>query len=369
MSENKYYQTKKELEKGVNENIEKSINSAAKMLAYKTINKMNIEEEFFGNITLKKDYEYEVSQEVAAWRTAYDIKAGEYKARFNIREGKINVYFDSIGVLKDNYTPSLFGGVAYGESKIDPNIGKEKEIMQGVYSPDKFDINIESEKVLMEIKQDKYSGSYYSYSLNFENQEVKNIIEKEKLKMLTSSSSYIEDNLVYSMKNNVDHRMFHKEEFKGTEFEDIHPTKIYNKIINQPENKEKFRKEYERLVELNIKDIKASKENNFIELYIEEIKDWKEDKLELREGFKFENFQRKIQDKINELIDEPSRDERVLNTTYKEKRYLSFNMAHNAYLENKKDLESVNFDSLLNKAVGKLNNISRECKSKNKISL
>ena len=172
-----YYQSKEELEQGIDSVMEETINSTAKVMAYRTIGEINLPEESFGNITLKENYEYIQPHEVASWHTDYEIKKGEYQAKVNTREGDINVYFEAKAKLKDSYTPSLLGGVAVGEEKSDPDIGKETTKLQGVYSVDKFDLEQTNDKYISEIKKD---NGYIQYSINYDNEEIKKIIVNAK---------------------------------------------------------------------------------------------------------------------------------------------------------------------------------------------
>lgn len=354
-----YYKNKKELVEAINSNMDTTINYVARMLAYRAINDVNIPEEDLGKVVLKDNYEYLQPQEVAAWRTAYEIKKGEYQAKVNTKEGKIRVYFEAKAELTEDYTPSLYGGVKVGENKENPNIGKETTMLQGVYSKEKFDIEIENDKYIAETKSRKYGGDYIEYSINFENEEIKQILEKRKLNMIL--------NYAEAAYNDMDYRLTGKgKRIIQSKMEDLDKPsyEIIEEELNKPENIEKFKKEFERNVIIQIRNIKPSELNNEIESYIEKIKDWKDQKLELEERFALEDLKRKeIEKKIENLKE--NRDERVYNATFKEIDYLSYNVAYNNYLENKLELTEENFDKFLNKAVSELNTLQK--KNDNKI--
>ena len=358
-----YYQSKEELEKSIESVMEDTINSTAKMLAYRTICEINLPEESFGNITLKENYEYIQHHEVAAWHTDYEIKKGEYQAKVNTRKGKVSVYFDAKAELKEDYTPAMFGGVRVG-GKEEPsqNIGKETTQQQGVYDPKKFDLEKINDKYIAEIKERKTGNGYIQYSVNYANEEVQQLIEKRKLDILLNFAREANDNMYYFLQK--DGKRIISSKMEGLE-EGEASYDVVSKALNDQETIDKFKKEFERNIDIYIRENRASKLNNEIESYIEQIEDWEKGNLELRERFNFQDFVRKeIGEKISEL--QKNKDARVYNSTYKEIKYLSHNIGHNNYLENKMELSEENFEKLLNKAVGQLNSLDK--KNENKIS-
>jgi len=353
-----YYQSKEELEQGIDSVMEETINSTAKVMAYRTIGEINLPEESFGNITLKENYEYIQPHEVASWHTDYEIKKGEYQAKVNTREGDINVYFEAKAKLKDSYTPSLLGGVAVGEEKSDPDIGKETTKLQGVYSVDKFDLEQTNDKYISEIKKD---NGYIQYSINYDNEEIKKIIEKRKLEVMLDFTQAAKETMLYLLQKD---RKIISSKIEGLG-EKERAYEVVLKALNKPENMELFKRELERNIEINIKERRSSKLNNDIEEYTKKISKWEKENFEVRERFEFQDFVRKnIKEKIEEL--QKNKDERVYNATYKEIKYLSQNIGYNNYLENKMELTEENFEKLLNKAVGQLNSLDK--KHENKIS-
>lgn len=117
-----------------------------------------------GTITLKEPKEISISSEVAAWYTKAELPVGTYQLNVSFVRGKAFVYAKDIeGVITENYTPSLFGGVVTGgrdgsEEVGNPYIGSVG-VYQGMLEDNKF-VHVELTDEAKEWLTPGYQGEF-----------------------------------------------------------------------------------------------------------------------------------------------------------------------------------------------------------------
>lgn len=88
-----------------------------------------------GTVKVKEPYKKSLSHEVAAWHTEVEFPAGEHDVYLNIVNGKGYLYTKNIdGVITENYTPSLFGGIVTGDRDGSEDVGKTYSSGLSMYS-------------------------------------------------------------------------------------------------------------------------------------------------------------------------------------------------------------------------------------------
>jgi hypothetical protein len=180
-----------------------------------------------------------LNHEVAAWHTTAELPAGTYDINVSFNSGKAHLYAGGIeGVITQNYTPSIFGGVLSGGGRDgSEEVGNPYRGTVGIYKrmlEDNDDITVELTDEASEwLSPSRHNGFDY----NEEHPAYKNILFLQKVEVV--KKNVIENKYVYTI-NHAEEGGFLEDEKISTALKSGLNSNEYNKVIAVDYNLTKY---------------------------------------------------------------------------------------------------------------------------------
>lgn len=133
-----------------------------------------------GTLTIKEPIKHNLSYEVAAWYTELELEAGTYEITARLTDSSA-VYLQAANVpavIVQNYTPSLFGGMAIGGRDGSEENGKKTSTNFSVYPS-----MLESSNLKIELTKEAqgWLKPGYGWLINFESPEYENLKHERRI--------------------------------------------------------------------------------------------------------------------------------------------------------------------------------------------
>lgn len=253
----------------IRRNLDEAIENHSQRMAY-MFSKLETKEPIVvGSVNFKEPQKYTQTYETAAWYTTYKIKEGDYSVHASTNyynKSSLNTFYEAEGVVIEDYTQSLYGGVPIGKSvdKSDnPEIGKKRMLNNGIEDiHEKLidgTLNITDTRIAI-LVQNISDRTYPVFVLNPNHPEMKQKIDEQKSK----SEHYYSDiysELSYLIKENSNEKV--KKIFQRNE--KIEGKSLYEIIkseMTKPEIKERVEQEISKKIDANINEINEKIKNS-----------------------------------------------------------------------------------------------------------